>query len=244
MSAPSDSGTGAGALSSDVSAHKARLEVEKLRAEVEQLRQNTDILARWRNRLALPLAVVTLAAAGWGLYEGADGYFRHLARQYDVAVTGEMISLSKQLASSDAVERANAALLLANYEADAVPLLVLHLGSPNRPGLADELIEALAAVKRKDDVPAALIYSALASRLRIVVREELSTDTPSVDRLGAFFRAIERLAAGSRDAQLANVLADLAQAVDEARSHVPAATVEALSRQVAQATRAVAGAGS
>lgn len=183
---------------------KLRVEIEKLRAEREQIICRTRAergFGGWlREWSAILLGLVTVAGAGWGLYASYTTYWAQRQREHEFRVTQEVIALSVQLASADEVERANAALLLAELGLNAVPILVNNLRVTDRPGLARHLQAALVVVLERlraqdsDDFDPWPVVGPLLEEGGYVLERELRSANPSIEAVVNHISALQAIA--------------------------------------------------
>lgn len=133
---------------------KLRQERSKLAAETREiearLASTPSCWERVKDWTIYGTTVIALAGGGIGLYFSIDTHFRQRAQEmkqaaeaYEFNVTKEVITLSTQLASGSEVESINAALLLAEFERNAVPILTANLRISDKGDLPDHIISAI-----------------------------------------------------------------------------------------------------
>lgn len=132
-----------------------QLQRDKLRAEIEQLKVSTDAQRQQIDTVPKRLSdgvlssTLTFVAIFTGIgtfYFQSDAFLTQKNKEYEFRVTQEIITLVKQLNSENENEQMDAALLLSNFEDDAIPILLENLERTSHP---DSTIESLKLVKRK-----------------------------------------------------------------------------------------------
>jgi hypothetical protein len=225
---------------------KAALEVEKLRAEIDELRDRHGAVAWVRTVLAVLLSLVTIIGGGWGAFEAASRYFDQRGKELQFQVTGELVALSKQLASSDAIERASAALLLSGYEEHAVPVLAAALRHTDeqKPGLPGQIIESLKLVMAKErvrDRPMA-VFDPLLSQAKLAFREAASSsDDRTREAVWNFLDAIGALGVGSGSQDLLSALDEYEALIKASGSKIVGNPRDQLVDGIGAARRAIRG---
>lgn len=206
---------------------KAALELEKLRVEIDEiedrLRASRSAAARVKTWAGVLVSVVAIVSGAVGVIQVAGNYFVQKDKELQFQITGELVNLSKQLASSDAIERANAALLLSGYQEHAVPLLAATLRRTDKPGLPEQIIESLKLVKAKERVrehPEA-VFDPLLAQADLAYRElTVSTDTKKQAALWIYLKAIGELGRGTGNEKLLSALERYGRLVEAPDSRI------------------------
>ena len=209
---------------------KEELEVEKLAAEVSELKSPWH---RFTTGTGILAAVVALGAGAWGLYSAVSTFLDQRARQYAFDVSAELVDLSKQLASENRIERANAALLLSAFEEQALPILVTHLRHTEIDNLPTDIGYALRLVLAKENMKPDTVLGPLVEQTRMVLQEESKRATPSIAVVVNYVTTLGTVGAASEHAGSLEVLCEIRRA--------ELGVEESLKHSVAEALRSISG---
>lgn len=231
---------------------KTQAEIDKLNAEIDQIRALREFeatrLGRFQPWSAAALAVVGIFSGAWATYEVASGYFEQQARQLEFTVTGDIINLSSQLADTDPIKRANAALLLSGFEEHAVPILVSTLRRTDRTGLADHIIHALALILKKERIKdhKDKVFAPLGRQMRLDFEEAARSSPSKTDSVIHYLDAVAQLGVGTGSSALLESIDDSKKILLSPTSKIfpPAQTrlsnrLDAVRREVERRTSAV-----
>ncbi len=192
---------------------KAALELAKLRVEIDEiedrLRASRSAVAQVKIWAGVLVSVVAIVSGAIGVIQVAGSYFVQQDKELQFQITGELVDLSKQLASADAIERANAALLLSGYQEHAVPLLAATLRRTDKPGLPEQIIESLKLVKANEHVrehPEA-VFDPLLAQADLAYRElTVRADRKKQAALWKYLKAIDELGRGTGNEKILSAL--------------------------------------
>ena len=188
----------------DLARQKLRLEIDKLAAEVRQIEAQLlagkDWVATLKRKFGVIAVILTVGVGGWGLYTGIWTFLDQRERQYEFNVSKELIELSRQLASDDRIERANAAILLSAFEVDAIPILVENLSVTDKEGLHTDIRKSLALIMKKNNVrkKPGRVLQPLARQMEAVFDEQVRQPRPSVNAILNYVQTLKVLAQGSQ----------------------------------------------
>lgn len=210
-----------------IASEKAALELAKLRVEIKEiearLRASRSAAARMKSWAGVLVSVVAIVSGAFGVIRVAGNYFVQQDKELQFQITGELVDLSKQLASADAIERANAALLLSGYQEHAVPLLAATLRRTDKPGLPEQIIESLKLVKANEHVrehPEA-VFDPLLAQADLAYRElTVSTNTKKQAALWNYLKAIDELGRGTGNEKILSALERYRRLVEAPNSRV------------------------
>jgi hypothetical protein len=191
---------------------KSLLEVEKLEAELREIQAKTaeltSLRVKFKGWINILVIVVALLSGGWGLYEASNKFFDQRERELEFNVSKEMILLSTQLGSANPTERANAALLLAEFEEHSVPILISNLRVTDKPHLSDHLIESLKLIMKKERVKKhpEKVLDPLLKQSVLIFDEEILKTSPSIEAMANYLDALSEVAAGSQNGKIVSSL--------------------------------------
>jgi hypothetical protein len=231
---PEPTDAGGAAETAELRLQQLRLENRKLAAEIADLERphRSSLPDRLKGWTALLIAVLTIGGSAFGLYKGVDGYLDQRRREYEFTVNKEIIQLTSQLGSHKPIERTNAALLLAGFEKDAVPILVTNLRDTDHPGTAHDVVHALGLVLEKEkyaDRPEVVLDPLLEQTVE-AFRDGLARPDAGIDGMMNYLRALNVLAAGRPNDRVVATLDSL-----KARINAPGSRIEGVPRDALNA---------
>lgn len=187
---------------SESTLQKQALEEDKLKAETDDIRlkMQTSKSTLWLEKLKVyPTYLTVIVAIIFGTiqyFQQRQQYLDQQARDQKFKISKEMIELVKQLNTPNASDlQRNAALELAFFGREAVPVLIENLDIPREDVANQAVINSLQSIVIAEKDPKHVVdtFSLLLRSANAVFERELSRQQPNITTLLAHINALGTL---------------------------------------------------